>query len=362
MKVLKYVAPQKIEIAEMPQPDIADGEVLVQTHACGICATDVKTYKRGHPLIKAGSVLGHEMSGVIVESRAAKWRGGERVVVAPYVPCGECRYCRREQFTLCVNLWDASVEPGGFSEYVRVPSRLVQKGMFCLPEHVDFLTATLVEPLACCYHGFEAMRLQACDSLLIVGDGPMGLEQAMIGKQLGASPIVVAGMTPDRLALAANYADHVINVKEQNLKDEVMKLANYADHVINVKEQNLKDEVMKLSNGEGMDRVIVSVGSAEVAEQSVALVRRGGVINFFAGLPGGSRLTIDPNHIHYNEVTVMGTFGFAHTHFKRAVGSLSDGSLDVTGLITRTVTMDEAESAFNDGAEYRGIKSVMVFA
>ena len=340
MKVLKYVAPLKIEIAEMPQPDITDGEVLVQTHACGICATDVKTYRRGHPLIKPGSVLGHEISGIIVESRAAKWRVGERVVVAPYVPCGECRYCRREQFTLCVNLWDDAVEPGGFSEYVRVPSRLVQKGMFCLPAHVDFLTATLVEPLACCYHGFEAMRLQAGDSLLIVGDGPMGLEQAMIGKQLGASPIIVAGMTAERLALAAHYADHVINVKEQNLKDVVMKL----------------------SDGEGMDHVIVSVGSAEVAEGSVALVRRGGVINFFAGLPGGSHLTIDPNHIHYNEVTVIGTFGFAHTHFKRAVGSLSDGSLDVTGLITRTVTMDEAESAFNDGAEYRGIKSVMIFA
>ncbi len=340
MKVLKYLGPKQIEITELPQPKIVDGEVLVQTHACGICATDVKTYMRGHPLIKPGSVLGHEMSGVIVESRAAKWCVGERVVVAPYVPCGKCRYCQRKQFTLCVNLWGASVEPGGFSEYVRVPSRLVQKGMFCLPAHVDFLTATLVEPLACCYHSFEAMRLQAGDSLLIVGDGPMGLEQAMIGKQLGASPIIVAGMTPDRLALAARYADHVINVKEQSLKDEVLKS----------------------SNNEGMDHVIVSVGSAEVAEQSVALVKRGGVINFFAGLPSGSRLTIDPNHIHYNEVTVMGTFGFAHTHFKRAVGSLSDGSLDVTGLITRTVTMDEAESAFNDGAEYRGIKSVMVFA
>lgn len=340
MRVLRYLGPKQIEITELPKPLIADGEVLVKTQACGICATDVKTYMRGHPLIKAGSVLGHEVSGVIVESRAAKWRVGERVVVAPYVPCGECRYCRREQFTLCANLWEASVEPGGFSEYLRVPSRLVQKGMFCLPAHVDFLTATLVEPLACCYHGFEAMHSQAGDSLLIVGDGPMGLEQAMIGKQLGASPIIVAGITPDRLTLAARYADHVINVKEENLRERVMAL----------------------TNNEGADCVMVSVGQAEVAEQSVALTRRGGVINFFAGLPGGSRLTIDPNHIHYNEVTVIGTFGFAHTHFKRAVDGLSDGSLDVTGLITRTVQMHEAESAFNDGAEYRGIKSVMVFA
>ena len=162
----------------------------------------------------------------------------------------------------------------------------------------------------------------------------------MIAKQLGAALVILAGLTPERLAVAARYADHIINVKEQDLKDEVMKL----------------------SNGEGSEHVIVSVGSAEVAEQSVALVKRGGVINFFAGLPTDSRLSIDPNHIHYNEVTVMGTFGFAHTHFQRAVAGLSDGTLKVEGLITRTVKMTEAESAFQDSAEYRGIKSVMVLA
>ncbi|MCX7841438.1 MAG: alcohol dehydrogenase catalytic domain-containing protein [Anaerolineae bacterium] len=159
MKVLKYLAPQHIEIAEVPPPDIAEGEVLVQTRACGICATDVKTFIRGHPLIQPGTVLGHEIAGVIAESRAPEWRVGERVVIAPYASCGECEFCRRAQFTLCESLWTAAVEPGGFSEFVRVPRRLVQTGMVRVPDHLDWETATLAEPLACCYHGLDALPI-----------------------------------------------------------------------------------------------------------------------------------------------------------------------------------------------------------
>lgn len=340
MKILRYLEPRRVEIAEVPRPSIADGEVLVQTRACAVCATDVKTFMRGHPLIPAGAVLGHEMSGVIIESRADGWREGERVVVAPYVPCGKCLHCARGQFTLCQNLFDAAVEPGGFSEYLRVSPRLVQHGMYRLPENVDSIAGTLVEPFACCYHGLEALSLRYGESLLIVGDGPMGLMQALVAREMGASPIVVAGMTPERLAWGARHADHVINVAETDLREAVMALSGNA----------------------GMDKVMVSVGQAEVAEKALALVRRGGAINFFAGLPSGSRVSIDPNRIHYDEIALFGTFGFAPSHFKRAVDGLASGALDVTGLITRTVRLDELEGAFVEIAAYRGIKTVVVFA
>jgi L-iditol 2-dehydrogenase len=339
VKVLKYLAPQQIEIAEMPRPEIAEGEVLVQTRACGICATDVKTFMRGHPLIQPGAILGHEMSGVIAESRATDWRVGERVVVAPYVSCGQCEFCRRAQFTLCKNLWNASVEPGGLSEFIRVPRLLVQTGMARVPDSLDLETATLAEPLACCYHGLEMLNLARGDSLLIVGDGPMGLMQASIARALGASPIMLGGMTPERLAIGARYADCAVNVSNESLPDAVKRL----------------------SNGAGMDKVIVSVGSPEVAEQALAFVKRGGAINLFAGLPRGSQITLDPNRIHYDEIALLGSFGFAPGHFLRAVEALARGELDVRALITRTVTLAETASAFADSAAYRGVKTVVRF-
>lgn len=339
MKVLKYLAPQHIEIAEMPRPEIAEGEVLVQTRACGICATDVKTFVRGHPLIRPGAVLGHEIASVIAEARAPEWRVGERVVIAPYVPCGECEFCRRAQVTLCKNLWAASIEPGGLSEFVRVPRRLAQTGMVRVPEHLDWATATLAEPLACCYHGVDALQIARGDALLIIGDGPMGLMQASIARTLGASPIVLSGMTPERLAMAARFADDVVDVSRQALADVVKRV----------------------SDGAGMDKVIVSVGSSQVAEQALAFVKRGGAINLFAGLPRDSRLTLDPNRIHYDEITLLGTFGFAPHHFVRAVNALASDELGVGALITHKVTLAETPRAFADSAAYRGVKTVVVF-
>lgn len=338
MRVLKYIEPQHVEISQMPRPTIGAGEVLVRLHACGVCATDVKTFVRGHPHIGTGTVLGHEMTGVIDESQAVGWRVGERVVVAPYVPCDNCLYCRRGQFTLCQNLFDASAEPGGFSEFVRVPPRLVQKGLFRLPDEVDFVLGTLVEPLACSYHGLEALALKRGESLLVIGDGPMGLMQTFLARAIGAQPIVVAGMTTARLAIAARHADRVVDVRAASLPDEIRTL----------------------TNGAGMDKVIVSVGQSKVAEDALALVGRGGAINFFAGLPSGSRVTLDANRIHYDEITLGGTFGFAPGHFAHALESLTLNAAQFRELITLTVPLDGLEQAFLDSSRYEGIKTVAV--
>ncbi|MBI5877306.1 MAG: alcohol dehydrogenase catalytic domain-containing protein [Chloroflexi bacterium] len=339
MRVLRYLGPRRVEIGDLPRPAIGDGEVLVQMRACGICATDIKTYVRGHPLITAGAVLGHEMSGVIAESQADGWRAGERVVVAPYVPCGVCRFCRRGQHSLCSDLFGASVEPGGFSEYVRAPGRIVRDGLIRIPAHMDFAAATLAEPLACCYHGLEALSLQPGDSVLIIGDGPMGLLQASAARAMGATLVVVAGLTPERLQAAESLADHVINVAERDLGDAVKAL----------------------SAGAGMDHVMVSVGAVAVAEQAMGLVRRGGTINLFGGLPGGSRMNVDPNRIHYDEVRLLGTFGFAPTHFRHALDALAGGAVDAQKFITRRIALDGVEGALADGAQYQGIKTVVEF-
>ena len=210
MKALRYFGPGKVAVEEMPAPAIGPDELLVAIAACGICGTDVKTYLRGHPKIPPGAVLGHEMAGTVIASNSARFAPGQRVVVAPYAPCLQCDTCRRGYFSLCDNLFAEYPDPGGFSELLRVPRRIVEQGVLALPDQLDDVTATLTEPLACCLHGLEAIDVQAGQSLLIIGDGPMGLLHALLARQLGVAPILLSGMTPQRLAFARQVADHVI--------------------------------------------------------------------------------------------------------------------------------------------------------
>ena len=337
MKAARYQGPRRIAVESLPEPLCGDGEVLLEIKACGICGTDVKTYVRGHPLISPGSVLGHEVAGVVVESRHPDFKPGDRVVAAPYAPCLTCSMCRRHLFSLCENLFESSIEPGGFAEFVRVRKRVADQALVKLPVHLDYMTASLAEPLACCFHGLEALDLQAGQSLLIMGDGPMGLLQAALGKALGASPVMLSGITPHRLDFAQRFADIVIDVSRQDLA-----------------------EALKKQVSDGPEKIIVSVGSAEVAQDALQLVAKGGSVNIFAGMPKDAALTLPMNRIHYDEIRVVGTFGFGPQHFQRAVEILGRRDTDLTGIFTHTVTLDEIEAALQAASRYEGIKGVVI--
>jgi L-iditol 2-dehydrogenase len=336
MKALRYLGPKEVKNEEIPIPNINDGEVLVQVKACGICATDVKTYQRGHPKIKPGAVLGHEISGIVKDIRGVDgWEVGERVVVAPYTPCLTCEQCQKGHFTLCKRLFDESLDPGGFTEYVRVPNRIVAQGLFRIPEALPFVDATLAEPIACCIHGLDAIEVHEGDSVLIIGDGPMGLLQIELAKQRGAGPVLLSGMTPKRLERAAMAADYVIDARQE----DVMKVV----------QDYLPD---------GADKVIVSVGDVAALQSALSLVSKGGAINLFAGLPANAQITVDAHSIHYDEVFLTGSFGFTPKNFRQAVELLGTGKVDVSGIVTSTVDLDEVMLALEAAAEYQNIKTV----
>lgn len=339
MKALRYYQPGKVEIEEMERPVPQPGEVLIKTHACGVCATDVKTVRRGHPKIKPGSVIGHEVSGAIVDANQVPgWHAGDRVAVAPYAPCGECDACRREQFTLCDHLMDEAFNPGGFAEYIAVPPRIVQKGMFLVPDGLPLDIAALAEPLGCCLHGFELMGLEPRDRLFIIGDGPMGLLQAEAARALGVSQIILSGTIPMRLARATQVVDAVIDAGKEDVAARM-------------------DELCPA----GATKVMVSVGDAAVTETAFKYVSKGGVINLFAGLPKEARLSVDPFQIHYNEVKLVGSFGLAPQNFKQAIELLATGKVNVAGIVTATVAIGEVIETIQSVAEFRGIKSIVKF-
>jgi L-iditol 2-dehydrogenase len=339
MKALRYYGPGKVEIEDLEPPTPQPGEVLVRVRACGVCATDIKTVRRGHPKIKPGSVIGHEVSGTIVSvNQVEGWKPGDRIAAAPYTPCGECDACKRGQFTLCDHLMDEGFNPGGFAEYITIPQRIVQKGMFVVPEGLSYEHAALAEPLGCCLHGLEAVDITPRDRLLILGDGPMGLLQAEAARALGVRQIILTGMIPARLERAAQVVDVVIDASHENVAERIQQI--YPG---------------------GADKVMVSVGDATLAETAFSYVRKGGTINLFAGLPRGVKLSIDPYQIHYDEVRLVGSFGLAPQHFQQALNLLATGMVNVAGIITATVPIQEVIEAIQNVAEFRGIKTVVKF-
>ncbi len=340
MKLWRYIGPQQLKLETSDAPHPGSGAVVLRVTACGICATDLKTFARGHPLIPVGAVLGHEIVGVIAEIGAgvSGWRVGERVAVAPYLGCGQCYFCQRGNYSLCEKLYEAFIEPGGFAEFVRVPPRLVQRGMFKLNADISDATGALFEPLACCIHGLHAIALTARDSLLIIGDGAMGLLQAELARHIGAQPIIVSGVTPARRARAQRVADAAIDPRATDLIEEVKRL----------------------TNGYGTDKVMLSVADTRLVEDALQCVARGGSVNIFAGLPSKELLNLSSYRIHYDEVRVLGTFGFGPDDFRQAVDLVNAHALDLDGIVTRAVQFDDLLDAFRNTSIEHDIKSVMV--
>jgi L-iditol 2-dehydrogenase len=347
MKALRYLGPGRLVIDDVPAPTLSSGDALVSIGACGLCATDVKTYRRGHPRIVPGAVLGHEMAGTIVglaevanggDRPGTKWRVGDRVAVPPYLPCGVCEVCLSKRPTLCPHLMEIRPEPGGFAEMVRVPGPIVEHGLVRLPDHVEFAVGTLVEPLACVVHGFDVLNLGRGDSLLVLGDGPMGQLHIELGRLYGASPIILVGATDARLAFARPRADIVLDARVDDVTDRVRR-----------------------ATGVGAAGVAVCVGSSASVATGLALVKPGGVVNVFAGMPAGDPAPVDLGRIHYDEVSLLGTFGSGPADFSLAAGLIADDRVDLSPFITARTTLERAIDAFEGALNYEGIKTVVVF-
>jgi len=340
MKAAVYYGPEDVRIEEVETPRIGEDEVLVRVRVCGVCGTDVKTILRGHPMIKPPAVLGHEMAGDIINAgkNVTKLRVGDRVVVAPYVPCGACYYCLQGQYTLCSRIFEEKPIPGGFAEMVKVPPHIVETGTLEIPPDVSYERAVFTEPLACCLHGIERCKVKVGDLVAVIGDGPIGLMHLQLARAMGADEVIVSGQSDHRLRVASKLGASV--VVNETVEDPVGR-------------------VMEETSNRGADVVIVAVGSLTAANQGLRLARRGGVVNLFGGFPAESRLRLDPNLVHYSELTVTGTFGFSHVDFAKALQLIGRGKVNVDELITHRFSLDNILEAVSTSAERKGLKVLL---
>jgi L-iditol 2-dehydrogenase len=340
MKVPSVGTPGAVRWIEVDEPQIGPGEVLLQSLACGICTTDVKMVRRGSQNGRDYG-LGHELVGRIVAAGdGTRWPIGKRVVAAPYVPCGVCAFCLRGQLVLCERLFEQGLYPGGLAERVRIPRPIAERGLFAVPDSLPSDIASLTEPIACCLQAAEACSITAGDAVLIVGDGPMGLMNAAVARIYGASLIIVAGLTPRRLKVAAEH---------------------YADAIVNVVEEDLTQRVKSMTQGRGADVVLVAVSSPGAVISGLDALRRGGILNVFAGVPGETMVPLDLRRLHYDELRITGSFGAAPQHLSQALCLLSRGQVNAAPLITGCFSFEQTPAAIEHAANQVGMKAVVVF-
>ncbi|MEM2514433.1 MAG: zinc-dependent dehydrogenase [Candidatus Bathyarchaeia archaeon] len=341
MKAVVYYGAKDIRLEDVDVPKIKEGEILIKMRACGVCATDIKTFLKGHPLIKPPNVLGHEVVGDVIDvgSNVTKFRRGDHVVVAPYVPCNACYFCRRKAYTLCDYLFREGLVPGGFAEIIKVPASIVEKGTIKIPHHIPYETATLTEPLACCIHGIEKCKVRSDDSVAIIGDGPIGLLYLQLIRSMGANKVFICGHHEYRLKIAEDLG---------------------ADITINSGMENPIKRVMELTENRGTDITIVCAGSLLAAEQGIRMTRKGGITILFGGFPSGSVLEVDPNIIHYSELIVTGSFGFSPDNFRKAFRLIKSGKINAGKIITHKVSLDEILNVIDLLASRKCLKAVII--
>jgi len=341
MKVARFYAPGDVRLEDAPEPQVGPGEVKIRVRNCSTCGTDLKIFRNGHPNIDPPRVIGHEIAGEVVDvgDGVEGWAAGDRVQVIAAVPCGECRQCKRSRMSICENQTSVGYQyEGGFAEYLIVPREVLKvDGLNRIPDGVGFDEASVAEPLACVINGQRLAGVGTGDVVVVVGAGPIGCLHVRLAKAHGASRVILADLSLERLKLSA---------------DRVAP-----DDVVDASSQDLVDEVLRLTDGEGADVVITAVAAGSAQEQALKMTARGGRISFFGGLPKDKPIIqCDSNLVHYRELTIVGANGSSPEDNREALRLIAAGTVPVADLITHRLPMERVLEAFDIVASGTAIK------
>jgi len=317
---------EDLEIREIPRPTPSNHQILIKVRACTICGTDIKVYHHGHKHIRFPRVIGHEIAGEIVEvgSKVQGYRVGEKVAVAPAIPCGKCFYCRRGMQSMCVNLKAIGYHyDGGFAEFMLVPENAIHNGCVnYIPQNLSFEEAALAEPLACAINGQELSKIGMGDVVVVIGAGPLGCIHMQLARAKGAIKVILVELSPKRI----QFAKETIS----------------PDVIINPSQEDAAKRIKEETEGRGADKVIVACGNGRAQEESLHMVRARGIVNFFGGLPKDKPfIKFNSNLVHYGEFYVVGTHGSAPRHNKLALNLISQGKIRVKRLITHRLPLEK---------------------
>lgn len=337
MKVAVYHTNSDVRVEERAAPSIAEDEILVKVESVGICGSDVMEWYRAK---KAPLVLGHEIAGV-VEKVGAKieqsYELGDRVFVPHHVPCGKCHYCALGHSSVCETLRTTHVDPGGFSQFIRVPAQNVA-GMMVLPNSMSFDQAAFIEPVGCCFHGLNQTRIKSGQSVFIIGSGLSGLLHLQTARIKGAKKVFTSDIDEFRLA------------KAKELGADGVFLATH----------DIVKELRTANDGRLADIVIVTTGAEAALKQAMTLVERGGTILYFAPSSPGTSVTFDLNQFWKDEITITHSYAATKYDLVDALQNIRIKKVLVDSLITHTLPLSEIQKGFDLTAHPKNSLKVIV--
>jgi L-iditol 2-dehydrogenase len=340
MLAVRFYKPGELKAEQVPIPKAGLGELIVKNQVALTCGTDVKMFKRGHPLAKPPQIMGHEFAGTISEvgSSVAHFRVGMKVVAANSAPCNKCFYCLMHQPNLCEHLDESIVGftwPGSYAEYVRIPEGIVRQNTFQVPDGVPLESIASLEPLACVVHGWDLVGQVPGGTAVIIGGGPVGLLHAQLARLNGAKQVAMCDVIPERLREAEKIG---------------------VDTPINSANENLVERVLMLTKGRGADIVVEAVGRGETWESTIGLVRKGGKILLFGGCASGTMVSFNADKIHYGEMHIQGAFHHTPAAVERAFRLIVSGQVSIEPLISHEMPLEKAEEALRLMGEGKALK------
>jgi L-iditol 2-dehydrogenase len=323
-----YRGVNDVRLETVPVPKIGAGELLVRVHTCGVCGTDLKKIATGSHT--APRIFGHETSGVVAVAGEGvrNFQPGDRVVVFHHIPCGECYYCRHKTFAQCLTYkkvgCTAGFEPsgGGFAEYVRVMDWIVEQGTVKIPNAVSFEQACFVEPVNTSMKGIEALGLKSGETVLAIGQGPIGIILSVLARRAGAT-VITSDLYPERLKMGKSLG---------------------FEHRVNASQQDVLRTVRDLTEGRGADAVILAVGSNALIRPAMDAARPGGRVLLFAQTQRGE-VAVDPAAICVDEKTLLGSYSASVDFQGESVRFVMSREMDLETLISHRFPLQQAAQA-----------------
>ncbi len=317
-----------VRVETVPVPNPGRGEMLVRVHSCGVCGTDLKKISTGSH--SAPRIFGHETSGVVAAlgEGVTDYRLGDRVMIFHHIPCGECFYCKNKTFAQCSTYkkvgCTAGFEPsgGGFSEYVRVMDWIVKGGTVRIPPAVPFEQACFVEPVNTCMKGINALRLNQGETVLTIGQGPIGIILSVLARRAGAT-LITSDLYAERLKIGSSFG---LNL------------------TINASQSNVVQRVREFTDGRGADAVILAVGGNSLIRTAMDAARPGGRVLLFAQTQHGEAV-VDPAAICVDEKTLVGSYSASVDLQSDSVSFVMNREMDLGRLISHRFPLSQSAEA-----------------
>ena len=344
MKAAVVTGLNEMSVQNVDMPTIDENGVLLKVKACAVCGSDIRIFHSGNSRVKYPAIIGHEISGEVVEvgKNVTKFAVGDRVAVGADVPCGECAFCEAGIGNNCqINYAMGYQFQGGFAEYIPLNSTVVNYGpVHKIPDGMSWEEAALAEPLGCTLNALELTPVKLGDVCVVLGAGPIGCMLIEVMKKMGASKTILVQRSRPRLELA-------------------MKTVN-ADVFICSGEENAIERILEETDGLGADVIFTANPNPASQQEAILMAKNRAKINFFGGLPKDkSKVEIETNVIHYKELMITGAHGAMPIHHLQAINLIATGTIDVKPFISDIFPLDKVGEAFAAAEAHRGMRMIV---